>query len=48
MALTDGAVLVGDEADREQFVGELAGELPTVGEAHERVAAAVERLQQGG
>lgn len=47
VALTSGEVLVGNEADREQFVDELAGELPTVEEAHERVAAAAERLRQG-
>ena len=46
-ALTGGAVLVGEEADRERLVDELAGELPTVEEGYKRVAAAAERLRQG-
>ena len=46
-AFDHGEILVGSEAQRERLERELAGEASTVADAHERVAAAANRLREG-
>ncbi|ESP86806.1 type VII toxin-antitoxin system MntA family adenylyltransferase antitoxin [Candidatus Halobonum tyrrellensis] len=46
-AFDHGVVLVGSDAQRERLERDLAGEASTVADAHERVAAAANRLREG-
>lgn len=43
----DGITLVGSEDRREELARRLAGERPTIDDARDRVASAVERIREG-